>query len=91
MSVDRFLLARIEEDKHLARKAYHLTMSQPELERILKTCAARRSIVLLYHEAIDEQSPFAHAYLIAVKTLTAIYNEHPDYKPDWAPPTPKRR
>jgi hypothetical protein len=91
MSVDRFLLTRIEEDEHLARRAYHFTMSQVDLERILKTCAARRSIVLLYREAVEQQSPVADAYLIAVQTLAAIYNEHPDYKPDWAPPAPQRR
>jgi hypothetical protein len=84
--VDVFLLARIEEDEHLARVGYHTTMSQLGLERILRTCAARRAIVRLYREAAYRGSPDADPYLVAVKTLAAIYNEHPDYKPDWRPP-----
>jgi hypothetical protein len=82
---DVFLLARIDEDEHLARVAYHATMSQVDLERILRTCAARRAIVRLYREAKYKGDPDAAPYLVAVKTLAAIYDDHPDYKPDWRP------
>lgn len=90
-----FLLARIAEDEEQAEvcrvmgwvpaKKYELTAVGPA--RILAECAAKRALVEAagaYSPELEHGDNGEWAFDITLRTLAAVYADHPDYQPNWA-------
>jgi hypothetical protein len=99
MTITEFILARIAEDEREANVSLDLyaeggTTSKRRWIRVLAQCKAMRQIVDLHHEYIGV---CGHCVDIAgkhqreawpcetVRTLAAIWSDHPDYDDTWRP------
>lgn len=94
MTITEFLEARISQDEDHARKLAETdrrpvlslanTINHPQ--RLLAECAAKRAIIGLHSptdpcDAHDEQLNTVSCDTL--RTLAAIYADHPDYKTEW--------
>lgn len=93
LDVIAFLTARLDEREARARAA-------ADPARALREVAAQRAMVEKYElgrrlwnpETDDWFSPAAAMFGSdmewLIRTLVAVYSDHPDYRQEWAPPTP---
>jgi hypothetical protein len=73
-----FLAARLDEDEHFAKIA---RLAQKHREQMLREVAFKRAILAQW-----EHSPAGSPVLTNVLyQLTAVYSDHPDYRPEWKP------
>jgi hypothetical protein len=84
MSIDDFILKRVDEDGKRAIANYLKDLSQVQLDRVVATCDGRRKMVSLFRTSRDR--PEANAAYALVLTLVAeVYDDHPDYDERWRP------
>jgi len=96
MTITEFLLARIAEDEHEARKAgsftpwdrtfdrdnYGQLLVQPS--RVLAECEAKRQIVVRCSEMqLASQAIAVHLASRTLADLALPYADHPDYREEW--------
>lgn len=100
MNITEFLLARIGEDEAAAGKlagVAHSAKTQVytgeewvttpiSTERVLAECAAKRAIIEAHRGQCENDDPGAWivASNILLKSLAAVYKDHPDYDAEWA-------
>jgi hypothetical protein len=93
MNITEFLEARIAEDESRANAwqsrlddltipAYMIggTLNPASL---LAECAAKRELVEI-HTTCDDVSYGDASTCPEIRTLAAVYKDHPDYQPEWA-------
>lgn len=92
MTIDEFLTARLDEREADTRGLYEPgDLMFPTDEDVLADIAAKREIVRAYRYRADRADEHvitaAHStgLLIAVKWLTSVYADHPDYREEWKP------
>lgn len=93
MSIDEFLLARIEEDEGgLVTYAAAIEASTDhDQRRLALECQAKRAVVSRYLDTQDHLGPYyakaqGQEYLRPVLRLLAMpYASHPDYREEWRP------
>jgi hypothetical protein len=97
MEITEFLEARIAEDEAAAEQLTHIfhgpgtqmyvaeswIQSPLKKKRFLAECAAKRAI-MSRHASCDDVSYGDASTCPEIRTLAAIYSDHPDYQPEWA-------
>jgi hypothetical protein len=94
MTITEFLEARIEEDERHASSGwsslrdtrwdtddYGRDMLTPSA--VLAECAAKRELVEI-HTTCDDVSYGDASTCPEIRTLAAVYKDHPDYQQEWA-------
>lgn len=92
-----FLLARIAEDETRAGKATESFPSDgPDAatfrwlgERVVSDCKAKRQTVTYLSRRLGQRSGGDMAEMV-LKHLATPYSDHPDYRADWSPRSPRR-
>jgi hypothetical protein len=60
---------------------------QPWKDRIHRELAAKRAVLDAYDASVRAHGPgLSRSYLKLVAHQAAVWNDHPDYREDWAPP-----
>jgi hypothetical protein len=88
-----FLRARLSEDEAVAKdwpdemdvRWYKVPTYTPE--RVLREVEAKRAILSRYQSAVDHEDDWYITGTLdgVLHLLAAVYRDHPDYDPDWAP------
>ncbi len=85
MTITEFLEARVSEDEFDASREL-LWGTTPTLSRmnarVLAECAAKRALVAM-HEGCDDVSYGDASTCPEIRTLAAVYADHPDYRQEW--------
>lgn len=89
----KFCRARIDEEVPSDRcgclDANHVPacVPQPWKDRIHRELAAKRAVLDAYEASVRGFGPgLSCNYLKLVAHQAAVWNDHPDYQPGWAPP-----
>lgn len=81
MTITEFLEARIGEDELRANYYGPLVMGTA---RVLAECAAKREVIELAKEVADIDNSLMSEDKKLLRTLAAVYKDHPDYQQEWA-------
>jgi hypothetical protein len=90
MNITDFLEARIAEDEKRAIE-YQQYPGWWKPARVLAECASKRAILGEYEgltfeqrSTFDSWEPYRSVMRAVLKSLAAVYKDHPDYQKEWA-------
>jgi len=95
MTITEFLAARLAEDEAQARYVHEYGSSAPSAlfapARVLAECAAKRDLIRLAAQAwtlddlqANQDIGYDDIENTMLRTLAAVYKDHPDYQQEWA-------
>lgn len=88
-----FVRARLDEDEAFAQQFLEglpdeyvgdLTPVQVFAMRALRQIAAKRALLVAYYDAGEFSDPWI-GLDVAVRICAAVWDDHPDYRAEWAP------
>ena len=74
-----------DEGGHTAEQAARIARHDPA--RVLAECAAKRAIIeqaASYSPELEHGDNGEWAFDVTLRSLAAVYADHPDYQPEWA-------